>query len=144
MIGEIEHGQKASALAVRQRLMQAKAPTFRDRIVAINRRILDVTERKPAPKRQMLFAPVDDSLRNIPALRWRAILSEVAAKHKMPVSAVISHRRGKNIVAARHELWVRLIDETSLSYPEIGRRTGDFDHSTILHAVQIYKRKHGL
>lgn len=63
MIGEIEHGQKASALAVRQRLMQAKAPTFRDRIVAINRRIQDVAKREPEEHRKLVLLPCrEDSI----------------------------------------------------------------------------------
>lgn len=141
MIGEIEHGQKASALAVRQRLMQAKAPTFRDRIVAINRRIQDVTERNPEEHRKLRFiATMTDTSLNTHTVRWRKIMSEVAKKHNMSVIEMTGRQRSTKHVNARYELWNRLRTETRMSLPEIGRRTGR-DHTSVLAGLRRYAER---
>ena len=70
--------------------------------------------------------------------KWRRISLEVAAKYKLTLPELLSNRRAKELVCARHEAMYRMKMETSLSFAEIGRRIGGRDHTTILHGV----RKH--
>lgn len=44
-------------------------------------------------------------------------------------------RRFRTVVLARHYTWLLLREWTELSYPEIGRLTGN-DHTTIIHGVR--------
>lgn len=70
--------------------------------------------------------------------KWKQIVTEVAAKHKIGRVEILSRTRRTPIVAARHEAMWRMRAETTLSLPEIGKRLGGFDHTTVLHGV----RKH--
>lgn len=83
---------------------------------------------------------VEDADRLIPAMSWKAIIRQVSEKHKVPLADIMSARRNKYIVAARYEAMYRLRYETTMSYPEIGRRVGGRDHTTVLYGV----RKHEL
>ena len=70
-------------------------------------------------------------------IRWRAVIREVAQKHRLPVPYLLSTRRDHQVVVARHEAFFRLRTELAMSLPAIGRRFG-MDHTSILHGV----RKH--
>lgn len=61
-----------------------------------------------------------------------SIIAEVAAKHGVTYMDMVSARRGKDIVLARHEAYYRCRNETSHTYPEIGRAFGGRDHTTIM------------
>lgn len=71
--------------------------------------------------------------------RWKIILREVANKHKLNVTDLLSTRRPRNIVAARHEAMYRMKTETSLSLPSIGKRLGGLDHTTVIHGLRRYE-----
>lgn len=73
--------------------------------------------------------------------RWRDIVEEVAAKHGVFMSDMRSVRRGRAQVAARHEAMWRLRNETTMSLPEIGRRLGGRDHTTVLHGVKRHQER---
>ena len=51
-----------------------------------------------------------------------------------------ARRRTKNVVYARHICWYLATKYTSRSLPEIGRRGGGCDHTTILHARDKIER----
>ena len=71
-------------------------------------------------------------------LSWKAILFEVCNKHGLTVHELVGPQRSYPIVAARHEAMWRMTKETQMSLPQIGRRLGGRDHTTVIHGV----RKH--
>ena len=77
---------------------------------------------------------------------YKRILREVAEKHGVTVNDILSSRRAARIVHARQETVWRMKTETTFSYPEIGRRLGGKDHTTIMHALRRYEqmRKSGV
>lgn len=72
---------------------------------------------------------------------WRQILNEVAMSHNISAQDIISERRQRNIVAARHEYIWRLRHETPMSMEAIGRRCGGRDHATVRHAIQAHEAR---
>jgi len=64
------------------------------------------------------------------------IQKTVAAYHGMPVSTLLSKRRTRDIVRPRQEAMFLCKELTSRSLPDIGRRFGDMDHTTVMHACK--------
>jgi len=73
-----------------------------------------------------------------PAYRWKQIKAEVAKKHSVTLKEMDGPFRNRHIVRARQEACYRMKTETTMSYPEIGRRMGGIDHTTVIHGY----RKH--
>lgn len=71
----------------------------------------------------------------------KEIIREVAAKHKLSVTEILSFRRTRHIVSARHEAIWRCKMETTNSLPAIGRAFGGFDHTTVLHAIRMHEKR---
>lgn len=71
----------------------------------------------------------------------REIIAEVALKHHISVTEMLSYRRSRYIVFARHEAIWRCKKETTNSLPAIGRAFGGFDHTTILHAIRQHEKR---
>jgi hypothetical protein len=72
----------------------------------------------------------------------KEILRNVASKHNLSVEVMLSHRRQKHIVRARHEAIFLIAEETALSLPQIGNICGKRDHTTILHALRKWRAEH--
>ena len=72
---------------------------------------------------------------------WKEILNEVAKLHNIPVTDIVSERRQRDIVAARHEYIWRLRYETPMSLEAIGRRCGDRDHATVRNAIMAHEKR---
>lgn len=68
-------------------------------------------------------------------LTIREIQETVAARMHVPLIDILSSRRSRSVVQARHiAIW--LARQTTLhSLPEIGRAFGDRDHTTVMHAI---------
>lgn len=73
--------------------------------------------------------------------RWKVIATEVAAKHKVRFSDMLSIRRTRAAVAARQEAFWRCREETSMSLPQIGRMFGGRDHTTVMHGIRKYEMR---
>lgn len=91
-------------------------------------------------------APYDEYVEPPPVakpepFRWREIIEEVARKHGFFMAEMRSIRRGWPLVAARHEAMWRLRNETSMSLPEIGRRMGGRDHTTVIHGIRKHEQR---
>lgn len=69
---------------------------------------------------------------------WKTILREVSEKHKVAMVDLLSSRRSQAYVIARQEAMYRMRHETSMTFPQIGRRMGGRDHTTVLYGI----RKH--
>lgn len=64
------------------------------------------------------------------------IIQQISARYKMPVNYLLSPRRVAPLVLVRHiGCWLAK-NMTIKSLPEIGRRFGRRDHTSILHAVR--------
>ncbi len=72
---------------------------------------------------------------------WLEIIDQVCAKHGLTRGELLSSRRSKSLVAARHEAMYRMGKETSMSLPAIGRRMGGKDHTTVLHGIRKHAAK---
>jgi hypothetical protein len=72
---------------------------------------------------------------------WKRIAIEVAAKHGVPMTDLLSQRRNKNAVLARHECFWRCKQETLLSLPQIGRLFKRKDHTTVLHGIRKHEQR---
>jgi chromosomal replication initiator protein len=68
------------------------------------------------------------------------ILREVAEKHGLTVAELKSDARLKVYVHGRQEASYRLNTELGFSLKQIGRVLGNRDHTTVLNAIQKYKK----
>lgn len=75
------------------------------------------------------------------ALVWKQIVAEVCERHGVPFRDIVSQRRDRKTAKARAEACYRLRMETTLSLPQIGRKLGGRDHTTILHSVRRYEAR---
>lgn len=82
-------------------------------------------------------APIAATKLGIPA--WKRIIGEVAAKHRISPIELCSNRRLKALAFARYEAMYRMRTETRMTTPEIGRRLGGRDHTTVLHGLSRYE-----
>lgn len=72
---------------------------------------------------------------------WHVIREETCAKHGVTVKEVMSSRRLRRISWCRQEIMYRLRLDLNLSYPEIGRRLGGYDHTTARHAFLAHSER---
>lgn len=83
----------------------------------------------------------DDRSPIIPLPRWKSIVREVSEKHGVPIIDILSDRRNVPFVRARHECFFRLSKETTLSLPQIGKRLGGKDHTTVLAGIRRHQER---
>lgn len=152
-------GQAAHYAAVRARLFNAGAPAERPserRVIRVRRNshrpdveifpTVRVTEETRQRVRDILLVArserVDAGLPADPEI-WTDIVAEVLAKHGVTRAELMSAQRGVHIVACRHEVFYRMSKETTLSLPQIGKRIGGKDHTTVLHGIRRHAAKIG-
>lgn len=73
--------------------------------------------------------------------RWREIAREVCAAHRVTFLDLCSPRRDRKVTDARAEACWRMRHETTLSLPQIGKRLGGRDHTTILHNIRRFEAR---
>ena len=71
----------------------------------------------------------------------KEIIAEVCELRHVTRTALMSGRRFKQIVDCRHEIMWRLREETSLSFPQIGRLLGGMDHSSVISGARRHGRR---
>jgi len=64
------------------------------------------------------------------------VIREVHKFYNIPIEDLLGQKRTKELVAARHIITYLLRHLCNLSYPEIGRKMGGKDHSTIMHGCK--------
>lgn len=69
---------------------------------------------------------------------WKVVMAEVAKKYNVSMLDITSPRRDMPTVMARQEFCYRLRHETRMTLPQIAKRIGNRDHTTVLHSI----RKH--
>jgi chromosomal replication initiation ATPase DnaA len=77
---------------------------------------------------------------------WFEIVFEVATKHGVGIRDVLGTGRTRNVVLARHESFWRMRRDIKvlglpISYPQIGRRFGGMDHTTVLHGIRMHEQR---
>lgn len=141
---------------VRARLYGGSAPAERvRRIIPVRAQTHRPDYVEPAPKLPMvrLDQAAKHRIRDVLNLRlesqidptapdhYRTIISEVCSKHRVTKGELLSARRQPHLVVARHEAMYRMIKETSMSLPAIGRRMGGRDHTTVLYGIRKHAAK---
>lgn len=143
--GPYERSLREAAIAARRRLTQAGAPVdVIQRLAMLAATPETRPYRKPEPAKMPAPKPRLNilSIEEIPGpFRWRAILDEVCAKHRITKEQICSHQRNREIVAARFEAYYRLSTETTMSLPQIGRALGGKDHTSVLHGIRTHKAR---
>lgn len=91
----------------------------------------------PEPLPLIVMVPEATIISQTPS---QAILSEVSQKHEMTIQEMKSKSRELRFVKARQEAAYRLNSELRYSLTQIGRLLGKRDHTTILHAINRYKK----
>lgn len=71
-----------------------------------------------------------------------AIVDEVCAQRGVTIAEIRSLRRAQRIVRARHEIMYRALEETSLSFSQIGRAIHK-DHSTVVNGYRKHIERAG-
>jgi len=97
------------------------------------RRDVLIVEDTPAPTLLPIHAPEG-------ATTWKRILFEVAIKHNVPAILIMGRQRTRYIVAARHEVYYRLAQETIMSMAGVGRKMGR-DHTSVLSGIKAHLRR---
>ena len=129
------------------------SPFVRETIERRQKALQTIAEAFPAPTAHRLFlAPIvrldeygnaveDTPEQRLVAPKWKQIAREVGKKHGVSLNELVSHRRSRPIVVARHEAFWRCRNETSLSYPQIGRLFGGRDHTTVLWGIRQHEKR---
>jgi chromosomal replication initiator protein len=68
------------------------------------------------------------------------IQAMVAAYYKIPVREMYSARRSREVARPRQVAMYLAYEQTPKSLPEIGRRFGNRDHTTVIHAIRTIQR----
>ncbi|WP_421784740.1 chromosomal replication initiator protein DnaA [Hyphobacterium sp.] len=90
--------------------------------------------------RPVTMEAVEAALRELSIVSERRVTVDliqktVAERFGVKVSDILSKRRTKTVVKPRHIAMYLAKTMTTRSLPDIGRRFGDRDHSTVIHAV---------
>lgn len=134
-----EAGQRDHYSAVKARLNAKRAADgAAERLAAIK------IEREAEEERKRQIAEAVKTAFGTPRkaleARWKQIIAEVADKHQVNPMEILSQRREKYIILARHEAVWRIRNETPLSFPQIGVRMNR-DHSTLIHSVKMHEKR---
>jgi hypothetical protein len=92
-----------------------------------------------APPALLATIPADD-VPNVPETPAQTVLREVSEKHGLTVRQIQSVVRLKPYVLARQEASYRLNTELGFSLAQVGRMLGKRDHTTVLNAIQMYRK----
>ena len=68
--------------------------------------------------------------------KFAEVQKKVAAHYSIKLNDMVSHRRAREVARPRQVAMYLAKQLTSRSLPEIGKRFGDRDHTTVLHAVR--------
>jgi len=134
--------KKLNALVVEAELELAKCKRVndekQDEIAKLRAKIesLNVNIKSQAKGTAMLGAPASMT-------HAQRIIIAIAQKHQITIAELKGRRRQAHLVAARQEASYILTHDLGLSYPMVGRLLGGKDHTTILHAVNQYKKLNG-
>jgi chromosomal replication initiation ATPase DnaA len=81
-------------------------------------------------------AQADAEIRSMAIIPIGAILSACAVFYDVPISSLFAEHRSKDVVKTRQIAMYLAKELTPRSLPDIGRRIGGRDHTTVLHGVR--------
>lgn len=81
------------------------------------------------------------STSSVPLTPIEIILKQVADKYGISQSELLSHRRHRGLVLARHEAAWRAKHETLYSNAQIARALGGRERTTILHGIRQHQKR---
>lgn len=124
---------------VRQRLNQAGYRFAKNK--EINKRL----KVKQTAENMAAVINIEKEIINNLKSNWRLIVEKIAMRIDMPVSEFLNSKsRQHNLVYARHEAYYLLRKHTNMSLPQIGKKFGGKDHTTILHGYLSHIKRNGL
>lgn len=99
---------------------------------------------KPRPKRDPIRLPEPCPLCGAPAksrLMIAHIQAAVSSYYGLPLASMTSAQKALAIARPRQVAMYLASQLTPKSLPEIGRRFGNRDHTTVIHAIRAVKRR---
>lgn len=72
---------------------------------------------------------------------FKVLMRAVCEKNDVTQIDLVSSRRTQHVAHARQELMYWAKTRTGMSLPDIGRRLGDRDHTTVLHGVRVHGQR---
>jgi chromosomal replication initiator protein len=87
-----------------------------------------------------LVAPREGTISVRPRLTTARIKQAVSEFYRIPEIEMISHRRQRHVARPRQVAMYLTRELTPMSLPEIGRRFGKRDHTTVIHAIKTVER----
>jgi chromosomal replication initiation ATPase DnaA len=99
-------------------------------------RVAEKARRQAEAAKAIQAAQADAKLRSMGNIPIGAILGACAVFYGVPVSSLFADRRTQVVVKARHIAMYLAKELTPRSLPDIGRRMGGKDHTTVLHGVR--------
>lgn len=116
----------------RHRLLKYKKPNIVDNLVI---------DECPAPIQSRAAMHIKKHDPSSPKNRVNQIMRFVASFHSRTVDEIKSPSRIQPLVRARHDAMFVAKIITNRSLPEIGRRFGNRDHTTVLNAIKKTERR---
>lgn len=89
------------------------------------------------PLRTPGFHVPDTTFKPFP--RWRPAIKSICRRHGVAWKEIIQSDRLPRVVDCRHHIWWTLRTKYGAALTQIGRRTGGFDHSSVLHGVRRWE-----
>lgn len=124
---------------VRQRLNQAG---YR---YAKNKEISKLLQTKQTAEDMAALVNLEKEIINDLKSNWRLIVEKIAMRMDMSVHEFLNSKsRERNLVFARQEAYYLLRKHTNMSLPQIGKKFGNKDHTTILHGYLSHIKRNGL
>ena len=103
--------------------------------------IYEAPDQEPLLSRDWLHVATTGREDQYPADFIRHIKRNVAREFEIEVIEIDSERRKKDAVIPRHVAMYLTRNLTPKSFPEIGRRFGGRDHTSIIHAINMTARR---
>ena len=122
-----------------RQLVQAKEQPHRPDLPQPVLPYIRPTSLTPAKRpRDIISLASPDFTREGPA---RQIIRDCCEKYEITMKEMLGPRRFITFVRARQEAAYRMLHETRLSLTQIGKKLGDRDHTTVLHAVRAHQAR---
>lgn len=113
---------------------------LRDHNPALAGEITAIIARRASPRPKRRGIPIIRHRAAAPCLTWRPVIDAVCRRHRLTLKDVLTTSRLPHLVACRYEIWWTIRQEFGSSLPDIGRRLGGFDHSTVHHGLRVFAR----
>ena len=130
-----ESAEDVRRLARRQAEWRRKQFDLQQRVAELEHVVEKMTTPPPAPVVQAEIDPCPEFISRPPTTATR-IIDLACVRFNLTLAMMLSNRRQREIVRPRQiAMWLCHV-HTRLSLPQIGRKFGGRDHTTVLHAIR--------